>query len=55
MMNTFTRWQDASISDRLNVYDCYRANPGDDMDFEEFNAAWRNYNFNYVKSLFPAD
>ena len=55
MMNRVTRWQDASISDRLNVYDCYRANPGDDMDFEEFNAAWRNYTFNYVKSLFPAD
>lgn len=55
MKNIVTRWQDAPISDRLEVYDCYRANPGDDLDFEEFNARFRNYTFKYVKSLFPAD
>lgn len=55
MSNTFTSWQDAPITDRLQVYDCYCSNPDDHYSFEEFNAIWRNYSFHYVKNLFPAD
>lgn len=55
MMYTVTRWQDASFSDRINVYECYCANPGNDMSFEEFDTMWRNCTYKYVKSLFPAD
>lgn len=55
MMNINIRWSEASFDARLNVYECYCANPGEDMSFEEFNAIWRNYSFNYVASLFPAD
>lgn len=56
-MMTRISWQNAPISDRLDVYFNYMetVTEEDQIDFELFNTHWHNYSFDYVNSLFKAE
>lgn len=59
-MKTFYAWQDAPITDRLNVYDnyVYAANRRGDytaLDFEEFDQLYYNHSFYSVAHKFAAE
>jgi len=59
-MKTFYGWKDASILDRLSVYDnyVYEANKRGDTDhmsFEEFDFFWSHRSFYYVAAIYRGE
>lgn len=56
-MKTMYLWQEASFTDRINVYDNYvyeARRRGDDtaLDFEEFDQLYYNHSFHSVAAKF---
>lgn len=56
MKYSVQRWEEATIEERIEVYNTYLAHNEDfgfgTMSFEEFNEACRFSTFKYIKSMY---